>query len=399
MRAQVPLLATVLTALLVLAGCSTVERRVGEGLAGEWTAGPFYEVPNPLPPGAPGTLIRSERLLGAPNGAAAWRVLYHSRDDAGADIAVSGTVIAPTAPAPPGGRTIVSWGHPTTGVAPRCAPSVGADPFDLVEGLTDLIGAGYVVAATDYSNMGAPGPQTYLIGTTSGNSVLDAARAARGLPEAGASNGLLLWGHSQGGHAALFAGERAASYAPELALKGVAVAAPAAELGALLDADIGDVSGVTIGSYAFNAYASAYASRPGVALDSILTPAGAAATPGMAQLCLIGQNDQLHAIADPLIGHYVKSDPATTEPWATILRENTPGSVRMPVPLFVAQGGADTLVRPETTAAFVQRECSLGTAVTSLVIPGVDHGFVADDALSKLLPWLAAPGGSTCPAG
>jgi len=392
--------ALLLVAALVLAGCSTVERRVGEGLAGEWTAGPFYEVPNPLPPGAPGTLIRSARLLGAPNGAAAWRVLYHSRDDAGADIAVSGIVVAPTAPTPAGGRTVVSWGHPTTGTAPRCAPSVGADPFDLVEGLGDLLAAGYVVAATDYANMGAPGPSTYLIGTTSGNSVLDAARAARALPETGANDRLLLWGHSQGGHAVLFAGERAATYAPELDLLGVATAAPAAELGELLDADIGDVSGVTIGSYAFDAYADAYRSRPGVTLDAILTPAGTAATPGMAQLCLIGQNDQLHAIADPLIGHYVRSDPATTEPWASLLRENTPGSVRLPVPLFVAQGEADTLVRPETTAAFVARECALGTAVTSLTIPGADHGFVADDALSTLIPWFAALPGSprgNCP--
>jgi alpha-beta hydrolase superfamily lysophospholipase len=373
--------------LLIVAGCGgSLERRVVDGVTDRWSGGPFYEVPAPLPEGAPGTLIRSERLLGAPDGAAAWRVLYHSRDVAGADVAVSGVVVAPTAPAPVGGRTVVSWAHPTTGVAPQCAPSVGDAPFSLIEGLTDLLHAGYVVAATDYPGMGATGPPTYLIGTTSANSVLDAARAARALPEAGAGPGLLLWGHSQGGHAALFAGERAAAYAPELQLRGVAVAAPAAELGALLDADIGDVSGVTIGSYAFSAYAEAY----DVPLDSILTPAGVEATPAMARLCLLGQNTQLHDIATPLIGAYVRADPATTEPWASLLRENTPGAVRMPVPLFVAQGLADTLVRPETTAAFVAREQALGTAVTSVTLPGVDHGFIGDDALPQLLPWFAA---------
>lgn len=376
----------VLVVLFLLAGCgSTLERRVVEGVTDGATSGPFYEVPNPLPPGSPGALIRSERLLGAPDGAAAWRVLYHSRDERGADIAVSGIVVAPTAPAPD--RTVLAWAHPTTGTAQRCAPSVGDAPFSLIEGLADFLKAGYVVAATDY-----PTAPTYLIGTPTANSVLDVVRAARALPEANAGTDLLLWGHSQGGHAALFAGERAAAYAPELRLEAVAVAAPAAELAALLDADIGDVSGVTIGSYAFDAYAEAY----GAPLDAILTPAGVTATPQIADLCLLGQNAQQHDIARPLVGSYLKADPATTEPWASLLARNTPGAARLPVPLFVAQGSADTLVRPETTADFVRRQCALGTEVTSLVIPGADHGFVADDALPRLLPWLAAPGGSTC---
>ena len=46
-----------------------------------------------------------------------------------------------------------------------------------------------------------------------------------------------MWGHSQGGHAALFTGQIAASYAPELRLVGVAVAAPATYLAQLFEAD------------------------------------------------------------------------------------------------------------------------------------------------------------------
>jgi pimeloyl-ACP methyl ester carboxylesterase len=55
--------------------------------------------------------------------------------------------------------------------------------------------------------------------------VLDAVRAARGLPGAGAGRSAVVFGHSQGGHAALFAGALAARYAPELDLLGVAAAA------------------------------------------------------------------------------------------------------------------------------------------------------------------------------
>jgi alpha-beta hydrolase superfamily lysophospholipase len=374
--------------VLAIAGCSD-GRRLVEGAIGEQHEASFYDVPDPLPAAVPGTVVRSEPLPQGPAGALAWRVLYHSRDLNSADIVVSGVVVAPASPAPPGGRTIVSWAHPTTGAAQQCAPSLGVDPFDLIEGLQDLLKAGYVVAASDYPGMGAAGPDSYLIGESEGHSVLDAARAARSLPS-GASDRLLLWGHSQGGQAALFAAQDAATYAPELALRGAAVAAPATDLAGLLKSDIADVSGVTIGSYAFAAFSSVYRDVPGVSLGGILTPAGAAATPAMAKLCLFGQNGELHRIATPLIGHYLASDPATTEPWATLLRQNTPGATRVPVPLFVAQGETDALVKPELTWQFADHECGAGTRVTRLALPQTGHGEVALRALPTLLPWFAA---------
>jgi len=381
---------------VLIAGCAD-GRRLAEGVVGEEHEASFYAIPDPLPGAAPGTIVRSEPLPQGPAGALAWRALYHTRDLNGADIVVSGIVVAPASPAPPGGRTIVSWAHPTTGAAQQCAPSLGVDPFDLIEGLQDLLKAGYVVAASDYPGMGAAGPDSYLIGQSEGHSVLDAARAARSLPS-GASDRLLLWGHSQGGQAALFAAQDAATYAPELALRGVAVAAPATDLAGLLKSDIADVSGVTIGSYAFAAFSSVYRDVPGVSLAGILTPAGAAATPAMAKLCLFGQNGELHRIATPLIGRYLARDPATTEPWATLLRQNTPGATRLPVPLFVAQGESDALVNPELTWQFADHECAIGTRVTRLALPQTGHGEVGLRALPTLLPWFAALESGKSPA-
>jgi pimeloyl-ACP methyl ester carboxylesterase len=57
--------------------------------------------------------------------------------------------------------------------------------------------------------------------------VLDAARAARQLDGAGAGGRVVLAGHSEGGHAVLWAAELATSYAPELQVTGVAALAPA----------------------------------------------------------------------------------------------------------------------------------------------------------------------------
>jgi len=278
------------------------------------------------------------------------------------------------------------------------------DPFDLIEGMTNLLDAGYAVAAADYPGMGVAGPDSYLVGVTEGNSVLDAVRAARHLDQTGvtADSDVLLWGHSQGGHAVLFAAQQAPSYAPDLKLTAAAVAAPAADLATLLDDDIGDVSGVSLGSYAFQTYQSVYGpSTPGMALTQVLTDDGAAATPQMAQLCLIGQNSQLHEIAGPLVGKYLSHDPATTAPWAGILQQNTPGNAPITVPLFVAQGLADQLVHPAATEQFVRQQCTKGTHVTFKEVPGAGHGQIALDVVPDVLTFFAgaragAPPASTC---
>lgn len=96
--------------------------RVGEGAAVESAVAPFYLAPTPAPESAaPGTIVRQEPVVGPPEGAKAWRILYHSTDVDGKDTLVSGLVIAPAAPAADGSRTVVSWAHPTTGTAPRSA--------------------------------------------------------------------------------------------------------------------------------------------------------------------------------------------------------------------------------------------------------------------------------------
>ena len=121
----------------------------------------------------------------------------------------------------------------------------------------------------------------------------------------------------------------------------------------------------------------------------------------MAQLCLFGQYLSLRKIADPLIGKYVAHDPATTEPWATLLRQNTPGAERIGVPVFVAQGGADALVKPDATTQYVTRVCAAGEHVTYKQYAGANHGSIARAAMDDVLPFLATalqgdPPGSTC---
>jgi alpha-beta hydrolase superfamily lysophospholipase len=376
-------------ALGVLA-VSGVLRRCTEDAVDQHTLGTFEQLPDPLPAGAPGELIRHEVLLGAPNGAHAWRAVYHSTDVHGQDIGVSGTVVVPDRPAPEGGWPVVSWAHPTTGAVGDCAPSKGEDPFALMAGLHELLAAGYAVVATDYAGMGSDGPDSYLIGVTEGNNVLDMVRAARAIPDSGVGTELFLWGHSQGGQAALFAAQQAPSYAPELNLRAVAAAAPAADLAQLLADHRDDESGVTIGSYAINAFVDVYGpTDPSVRLDTVLTPEGAAVVPEIAPRCLLGDVDALHRIAEPVVGNFFAVDPGTTEPWSSILQENTPGGSPISVPVLIAQGDADELVLPPATAGFVAKLCGSGEHVTYRTYPGIVHGLIGERTVPYLLGWFS----------
>lgn len=352
----------------------------------------LYAQPTGALDGAPGSTVKSQELIGVPLAARAWRIMYRSTDLRGDPVVVTGVLVVPLGPAPVSGRTVVSWAHPTTGSAPDCAPSYGFDPTIGIEGLRSLLARGYAVVGTDYAGMGTAGPNSYLIGVTEGNNVLDAVRAAQHIEAASASDRVILWGHSQGGQAVLFAAQDAATYAPELRIEAVAAAAPAADLTALMSAHLDDISGVTIGSYAFSAFSEVYESVPGTALATILTPQAVEIQPKMTALCLLTNIPELHAIGGSVVGAFTRVDPTTTAPWADLLVQNSAGASAFDAPLFIAQGLSDQLVVPTDTTAFVAHERALGLDVTYATVSIADHGSIAYLAIPDFLSWLTAHG-------
>lgn len=372
-------------ALAVIGGLVAVE---GVRIAGDALERPgidaFYEQPEGALDGAPGTIVKADQLLGAPLASRAWRIMYRTTDVHGDPAISTGVLVVPLTPAPPGGRTVLSWAHPTTGAARQCAPSYGFDPFLGIEGLRSLLDRGYAVVATDYVGMGTEGPDSYLVGVTGGNAVLDAVRAAQAIPQSQASDRVVLWGHSQGGAAVLFAAQQAPEYAPDLEIEAVAAAAPAADLVDLMQAHLDDISGVTIGSYAFTAFAEVY-DEP---IDEILTPKALEVVPKMNDICLLANIGELHEMGDSLVGDFTVADPTTTEPWKTLLEQNSAGATAFDAPLFIAQGLDDELVVPADSKAFAEHEASLGISVTYHEISFATHGTVAYLALPGLLQWL-----------
>lgn len=104
--------------------------------------------------------------------------------------------------------------------------------------------------------------------------MLDAARAAERLPEAGlsADTPVGIMGYSQGGQASSWAAELQGSYAPELKVKGTATGGVPADLMKVADFNNGSYGSGLI----FMAAAGQDAAFPELRLDSYLNPAGKA---------------------------------------------------------------------------------------------------------------------------
>jgi acetyl esterase/lipase len=348
---------------------------------------PFYEASAQEIAGPPGTLIRSEPMGFAPAGAQAYRVLYRSIGMHGEPIAVSGVIVVPPGPAPAGGRPIVAWAHPTTGVVPHCAPSLAIFVFQQMVGLRQLIEQGAVVAATDYPGLGTPGPHPYLVGDSEARAVIDSVRVARNMPDAGGGSSFAVWGHSQGGQASLYTGLIAKTYAPELNLVGVAAAAPATSLVTLMADDFKTTGGKNLTAMTLRSWARVYDAP----IEKVVLPEAMPTVDRLANECIESIFDILarRRTEKPLEQNFLSvSNIATVEPWRSLALRNTPGVLSPRIPLFLAQGTTDELVRPEVTRAYMQRQCKAGSRVTMRWVPGVGHGLVAADSADAAVGWM-----------
>lgn len=348
----------------------------------------FYQASEQEIAGSPGTIIRQEPMFGAPDGAAAYRVLYRSTSPEGRPIAVSGVIIVPVGPTPEGGRPIVAWAHPTTGIVPRCAPSLALFIFQQIAGSRQLLDRGYVIAATDYPGLGTPGPHPYLVGDSEARSMIDSVRAARSLPGVENDGHYAVWGHSQGGQAALFSGLISKSYAPELRLVGVAAAAPATELATLMTDDLNTSGGRNLTAMTIWSWDRVY----GAPMDKVIAPEAVPTVNRLATECIESLFDIIlrTETSKPLAQEFLTvTNPATLEPWRALLERNTPGTLPPNIPVFLAQGTTDGLVRPNVTVSYMKRLCQAGSRVRLLMMPKVNHGFAGRDSADAAVAWMA----------
>jgi acetyl esterase/lipase len=361
----------------------------------------FYQASNAEIAGQPGTIIRQEAMVGAPAGASAYRVLYRSTSPDDVPIAVSGVIIIPAGDPLPGGWPIVAWAHPTTGIVPRCAPSLAIFIFQQIAGSRELLEQGYAIAATDYPGLGTPGPHPYLVGESEARAVIDSVRAARSFPGMANSSRYAVWGHSQGGQASLFTSMISKSYAPELQLVGAATAAPATDLATLMTDDLNTSGGRNLTAMTVWSWARVFRAP----IDSVIAPAAMPTVNLLATECIESLFDILarNKTSEPLAQEFLAvKNPAALEPWRSLLVRNSPGVLPTSIPVFLAQGSTDGLVRPQVTMDYMHRLCEAGSRVRMLIMPNVNHGLAGRDSAGAVVGWIgdrfagrAAP--SDCP--
>lgn len=350
-------------------------------------AGGFYDPPAPLPKGHHGDLLRTapyDDLLAIP-GATNTKYLYRQRGvagkNAGKGVATSAFVAVPEGEAPEGGWPVVAWGHGTTGLADRCAPTRTPSADDAAKHgalLESWVAAGFAVVRTDYEGLGTPGKHPYLNGVSAGRSMLDAVRAARRLdPSIGTD--LVLAGHSQGAHAALWAAALAPSYTPELHERGTIAMAPPSQLTTVLE--VLRTAGLSGGPSASLAYflAGTAAADPSLRVKATVLSAKARALwPQLHQRCKpeLAATDSFGGLAS----NRVIARTAKLGKVRRALAANDPRTLDIPAPVLLLQGTADTTVLRAWSDTLADQLAARGDDVDYRTYAGATHASLPEAA-------------------
>ena len=328
----------------------------------------FYDPPSDRSR-QPGVLLRSEAFkdVTLPAGMRGWRILYATTVDDSTPATAVATVFAPTDP-PPGPRPIIAWEHATTGLLQKCMPSLFLSPSVGIPGRDRIVKAGWVVVETDYSFAEKGGPHPYLIGEGEARAALDSVRAARQITELTLDQRMVVWGYSQGGHAALWTGIVGPRYAPETEILGVVAIAPAASVRKILEMNV--AVDKLFGPYLALAYSRFY---PEITFEQAIRPEALDAARQMVNLCesLPPEDaERIEALANTFDGPALATN--SNKALQARLEQNTPdGSIKSSV--VIAQGLSDTVVPPQATEAYVDERCLAGQRLEYWTFAGRDH--------------------------
>jgi hypothetical protein len=349
----------------------------------------FYTPPQPLPPGEPGDLIRSEpaRMVLEPSGqlgsfvGKGTRIMFRSTDAQGHPVARTGLYIEPDNPWPGNGpRPLLAYSTLLYGMGEQCAPSrmfsqgIHASlntGFDVWINLDEtfvatLLARGFAIVVVDPAGLGLHEPQSpqLLNRAAMGSSLIDGARAAMQLPGTSLDphGPVAFWGWIMGAQAALAAAEMTASYAPELHVVGTYAAASPTNLSEAVSSLDGNFFAGAAG-WLLRGIMASYPELEQPIWDS-LTPRG------IEMLSNTGDQCTLQMGIDYMFRHYefwFKNDIYQTvnvEPFKTVLAAQRLGNVKPTGPVYFEHNRWDSFA-PYTSAHDTARDyCAKGADVT-----------------------------------
>jgi pimeloyl-ACP methyl ester carboxylesterase len=208
---------------------------------------------------------------------------------------------------------------------------------------------------------------------------------AQNFPKANASKRYVIWGHSQGGHAAMFAGHIAKTYAPEIELVADVAGAPPSQL-LLVNAALQTSPYKHYIAMVAAAMNAAYGDQK-ADLTQVLTPEGLDFLKNMDTMC---SSDLGKAAAGLDFTKLQKADPATIPSWNQLLKDNDPGTFTapIPVPLLIIHGGNDEQIPVVSSALLFDQLCKIGQVEQRWVFAGQSHAGVIAPSFTSMMSWI-----------
>ena len=376
----------------------------------------FYAPPTALTAGAPGTLIsyRPATLklgAGAP-AIKAWNVVYQSTTATGfnasgpttvtKDNAVSGTVIVPSAAyTGTGPRPVILYAIGTHGLANNCAPSrqMAAGTDYEAANIVAALNAGYAVMVTDYAGYLNGQNHNYLVAQSQAQATLDIFRAAKSIPGTGiAANAKVgVWGFSQGGQTAAKAAEIASTYAPDVAVVGVAAGGVPADFNVVAPNLDGKLGFAFLGS-AVQGLINEYGTR-NVPINLVATQAGLDELNKLSTQCVF---TALLSHENLTLASYTRTPDATIAELLAVAQPvvdaQTLGTVKPTMPMYMFHGQADEFIQLSQDFNLKKQYCALGAKVAFDAYPS-EHIATLFQAAPKVLSFLGARfAGTAAPA-
>lgn len=279
---------------------------------------------------------------------------------------------------------IVVYGSGTTGISPKCAPSLEdiskANIGNYYNQMVALASLGYVVIFPDYEGYGAAdSSHTYFVAEQEARALIGSLVAADAVLERDQEvnplnhQQLFFMGYSQGGHAALSAAAFTQLLPSKYSVQGIVGYAPALDLKGLL------IDSPRLAPYLVYAYQQYYGIQT-AHINSILSP----------KLLPTLENDVLNHCVDSIYSHYPESASLVyaddflgalisdsleqvSPEFAHYLEVNQGSSLQTNKPLLIIQGQKDDIVTPKTQKNAMTSLCSNHISVTYTSLANANH--------------------------
>lgn len=365
---------------------------------------PFYRYTGtrPLRDLAPGTVLKARATTlhqaGVPTGIRGEQLLYRTTDERGRPIATVGTLYRPPLRLFARPR-VVSVQFAYDALDAKCDPSymlaggppLGGTTYNVpsqaeITAVLTLLAQGYTVVASDYEGPGLH----WFAGRTSGRAVLDGIRAAiRRDPDVTWSTPVGLIGYSGGGIATQWASQYAASYAPELAIRGAAAGGFVPHIPHMLRYIDGSPLWGGVMPAILQGVARAYA----VDLGPYLSDYGKQVMQRISTQCIAEFQSEYPGLRLARLFKPAYSDPFAAPPLAYLANRQIMGRDGTPDhPVFYRVGNldgtGDTIIVAGDMRQLAYQYCRRGVRVDFGVLPGMEHLTAALTFYAQAETWL-----------